>query len=172
MPDEQLPEHTSVTQGALTAAVAWPDAERHRDEYVNAPVGFAFNLEVRPPTEPISPDYRHFFLRRPFPVSLERTDSGWLATDHISSRFGEGESLAEAIDDLFYDVAAYFESLQRNRGHLGRWPAHDLDCLESYIRGGMAGQLHVRKKGFTDTIDCTVSRGQLFALMRLSPPSR
>lgn len=77
-----------------------------------------------------APGYRFRFS---IPVVVTRSEDGFIVSDSLVQRYGEGETIDAALEDFRDVLLDYFETLREHRGHLSRRTRRHLVALEFLI---------------------------------------
>jgi hypothetical protein len=72
-------------------------------------------------------------LCAPLMVEVTRESDGFIVSDTLVSRFGEGHALAEALSDYAANVLDYLTTLQERRDRLSPRSARHLKILEELL---------------------------------------
>lgn len=74
-----------------------------------------------------------YALRGPIELAVEQSADGFIVSDHETARFGDGLTLAEALESYVDSLIGYFKTLQTNRERLAPAAARHLQILERLI---------------------------------------
>jgi hypothetical protein len=75
----------------------------------------------------------HHHLRMPLTLAVEFSPDGYVVSDPLVNRFGDGDTLEDAVEHYVESVLTYMSTLQRNRDRLAHRPALHLHLLEQLI---------------------------------------
>ncbi len=126
------PLHTGTARGSGTYRVISPQ-ETARASRTSIPTASGTFTRYTVSISRIGEQYR---LREPVELTVEQTDDGYLISDDLTRRFGDGDTLSEALENYIESLHTYLATLRRNRDHLAPRAARHLTLLEQLIEGG------------------------------------